>query len=582
MIRNTIDNYASRKWQVAEGKGKGLKGSAGFQSLKFKTGHAEPRAFETIVEGWAQGNELKIKQATENLRTYKHEISKIVWDKNFVRELRKLKNIDGNPLLSTRQLEGYVRVEHPNMTVWERAGKVTEGETYGKNFFATKDGQLFERRTLYAPEGQAKNINNMLGTSKIMDVPGIKAISKFNAVTKAWILQSSLFHYAAFLRSFYLPGMRLEKIGPRKAYRQGMEAIERSDPIITDGVRNGLTLGLKQDWSEALLHEKTRIGRVLDKTAPTKAVKNAVTRFREKQVDFLFGEFGAGIKAKTYMIEYARQVRKHPDTPTDVIAKRVASLINDDFGGLHLQRLGRNPTLQHIFQLTALAPDWTESNIRTMVKTLKNKTADAAEIAMYRDFWLGVVVKSLAATALANYVMAGGDVEKMVENYRTAYRSRNLNWMKVNVTPIYKFFGGKKNVEKYFNLSGHFLDVIKFIVHPIRSAKHKSSVVAGVALEGLTGVDWAGRNFTDLEDLIGEGKTVKWGSKKGPVDYTQLPSYILSQLMGTQPIQVQNFIGWVAGETEGFDALLRSLGLGVSSTYVRNGQELKTLGGLKK
>ena len=48
----------------------------------------------------------------------------------------------------------------------------------------------------------------------------------------------------------------------------------------------------------------------------------------------------------------------------------MANLINDDFGGLHLQRMGRNPTWQHILRLFLLAPDWTESNVRTMVKAI--------------------------------------------------------------------------------------------------------------------------------------------------------------------------------------------------------------------
>ena len=573
VIRNTIDNYASRKWNLEPPKG--LE-----QARKFgtKTGHAKARKFETIVEGWANGQNLKIKSATENLRIYKHEVTKVIQDKKFVSELRKLKDIDGNPLLSTNQFEGYLPVDHPNMSAWEWAGKVKEGKVYGRNFFATEDGSLFERRQLYAPKKQAKNINNMLGASKIAGVPGIKALSKFNATTKAWILQSSLFHHMAFMRSFYLPGMRAEGVTPRQAYKGGIKSIEMSDPIVIQGVRNGLTLGLKQDWNEALLREGNFVGKVLDKTKATKSVKDSVNRLREVQADFLFGEFGAGLKAKTFEIEYRRQIKKYPDTNPDVIAKRVAGLVNDDFGGLHLQRLGRNPTLQHIFQLVALAPDWTESNVRTMVKTLKNKSGDAAEIALYRDFWGGVVVKGLAATALANYALSGGDVKEMKDRYEIAWREGNLNWMKVDITPIYQMFGGEKGIRKYFPVIGHFQDPIKFIVHPIKSAKHKGSVVAGIGLEGLSGSDWAGRNFTTLGDLIGEGKTVKWGGAKGPIDYDQFPSFLLSQLIGTQPIQVQNFVGWVDGETDGFDALSKSIGLRTTSTYKKKKKKLRTLG----
>lgn len=571
VIRNTIDNYAARKWDL-----KGTEAAESMRKFGTKTGHAKARKFETIIEGWANGYDLKVKTATENLRIYKHEIVKTIQDKKFVEELRKIKDIDGNKLLSTQQLEGYVHVEHPNMSVWEWAGKMEEGKTYGKNFFATEDGALFERRKLYAPKDQAKNINNMLGISKLAEVPGIKGLTKFNAVTKAWILQSSLFHHMAFMRSFYLPSMRAEMITPRQAYKQGIESIERSDPIIMNGVRNGLTLGLKQDWSEQLLREKTKIGAILDKNRVTKITKDAITKFREAQADFLFGEFGAGLKAKTYELEFRSQMKKHPNTNPDVIAKRVALLINDDFGGLHLQRLGRDPTLQHIFRLFALAPDWTESNIRTMVKTLKNKSGDAAELAMYREFWGGVIVKGLGATAIANLLLSGADTDEMVDNYKEAWKSGNKNWMKIDITPIYKLVGGSSGQKKYFSALGHFQDPLKFLTDPAKAAHHKGSVVYGVGHEFLAGTDWAARKFTTFEELLDEKKTVKWG-QGGPISYEQFPSYVLSQMIGTQPVQMQNFIGWMTGEIEGFDALSRSIGLNTTSTYNRKTRGFKRL-----
>ena len=562
VIRNMLENYAARQWDLGPGK-------SGVALRKFgtKTGHARTRRLGSILEGWAEGFDLKIKSATENLREYKKEIIKTIEDKNFVDELRKVKDLEGNKLLSTQQVEGYKPVEHPNMTVWEHAGKIEKGKVYGKNFFATEDGMLFEKRSLFAPPREAKNINNILGVSKFAETPVIKPLTKFNAVTKAWILQSSLFHHMAFMRSYYLPsGFKGKGQTPRRAYRDGIKSIEMSDPVLLNGVRNGLTIGLKQDWSEALLREPTWLGRQLDRVKATKVTKDLVTKFREGQADFLFGELGAGLKAKAYELEYRHQMKKYPGSNPDVVAKRVANLINDDFGGLNLERMGRNPTGQHIFQLLALAPDWTESNVRSMVKAIKNKTGDQAELYMYRKFWGGVVVKGLGATALANYALSGGDVGKMEKNYEKAWKAGNLNWMKIDITPIYKTLGGKSRDDKYFSAIGHFGDPLKFILHPVKSAKHKGSVVGNIGFEALSGTDYAGRQFTSLEDLLTEGKTVQWGGS-GPIDWDQFPAYALSQIAGTQPIQLQAFMGWVAGEQEGFDALSQSIGLRTTSTY---------------
>jgi len=575
VLKNIIDNYASRQWNLGEDKP-----VEGLRKFGTKTGHAKARKFDTIIEGWSKGYDLKIKTATENLREYKKEIVKTIEDKRFVGELRKLKTIDGEPLLSTRQLEGYKEVEHLNMNVWEWAGEVEGGKVYGKNFFATEDGQLFERRRLYAPKPQANNLNNMLGISKLAEVPGIKAVTKFNTITKAWILQSSLFHQQAFLRSYYLPGADWGQFKtPRAAYKEGIRSVEALDPVLIHGVRNGLTLGLKQDWSESLLREKTVVGKVLDKWKASREIKDGINNLREAQAEFLFGELGAGLKAKSYMDTFRQQIKKYPNENPDVIAKRVAMLINDDYGGLHLQRLGRNPTLQHIFRLVALAPDWTESNIRTMVKTLTNKNQSQREAWLYRKFWGGVILKGIGITALLNYAMSGGDADKMKRNYEIAWKEGNFNWAKVNITPIYEAFGGEDR-RKYFSIFGHFQDPAKFILHPIKSVKHKQSVVAGMVFEALSGTDWAGRGFTTIEDLISDG-TVKWGNKKGPIDYNQFPSYVLSQTIGTQPVQVQAAIEYLAGETDGFDAISKSIGLRTTSTYEKKSNKLRSLKGLR-
>ena len=450
---------------------------------------------------------MKNKGATDNLLKYKEEVVKTIEDKRFVEALKGVKDLDGNPLVTTKYLDGYEMVDHPNFKAWEWAGKEAPEKVYGKNFFKTEDGTLFERRDLYAPKDQAKNLNNILGISKLYDIPGVKGITKFNDITKAWILQTSLFHHLAFGRSYYFGtnAKKFREMSLRGAYKEGMKAVELGDPAVRLGVRNGLTIGLKQDWNEASLREGTRVGKILDKTRATKSVKDAVNNFRQGQADFLFGELGAGLKAKSFMIEMRHQMKKYPNENRNVTAARVARLINDDFGGLHLQRLGRNPTFQHFLRLALLAPDWTESNVRTMVKTVAKLKGDKRDLHLYRRFWGGVIVKGLGITALANFMTAGGDIDQLAENYRQAWKDGNFNWAKVNITPIYQAFGGKPFVRKYFSLLGHFQDPAKFIAHPVRSAKYKQSVVAGAGFEGVIGYGLEGCKIHNHCRVDGEG-----------------------------------------------------------------------------
>lgn len=557
VIANVLENYAGRIWNL-EGK----EAMERYRKFGTTTRHARHRKFETIIEGQANDFELRVKGATSNLQILKEEVIKTIENKRFLKALKEIKDVDGRPLITTQQLEGYVQVEHPNFIQWSFAGEAEPGKVYGKNFFVTDEGTVLERRPLYAPEAQAKNLNNILGTSRLTKIPGIPTITKYNAIVKAWILQTSFFHHLAFMRSYYFGTQHKTwgELNIRRAYRDGLIAIESLQPEIELGVKNGLTLGLRQDWQEHLLREKTIIGKILDKTEATKEIKDAILALRERQADFLFGEFGAGLKAKSFLIEYRNELRRYPDESPDAIAKRVASLINDDFGGLHLGRLGRNPSLQHIFRLFALAPDWTESNIRTMVKSIKAGSPEEAQL--YRKFWIGVVAKAGALTALSNFLLAGGDPREMEDNYRAAWQSGNLRLFAVDVTSIYQALGGQEEERKYFSIFGHFRDPLKFITHPIRSAHHKGSVIYGTFHEAMAGTDWKGDRFTTFPELIGRRKTVTYGPG-GPIDWEQFPSYVLSQVIGTQPVQVQNLIAWSAGEIEGFEAVANSLGLGV-------------------
>ena len=600
VIKNVLENYAGRVWDLDS-----KQSMEKFRRFGTTTRHAKKRKLTTILQGWSKGLELKVEGATNNLSVLKQEINKTIADKQFIKELGKLRDIDGNKLLTTKKLDGYTEVEHPNFKVWRpSAVDADEAQVFGaRNYFITEDGVVMEKKSLYAPKDIAKNINNMLGVSFLNKIPGVKTITKYNAVMKAWILQSSLFHHFAFARSYLLGthGKSLKETNLRIAYKDGIKMIEDMTPTIQLGVKNGLTLGVKQDWSEELLKQKTFIENILDNSKITKVIKDKVLKLRQQQADFLFGELGAGLKAKAFEIEFRNLTKKYPNEDVNKLAKMAANLINDDFGGLHLQRMGRNPSLQHVFRIFALAPDWTESNVRSMIKVFK--AGGKKEQRMYRKFWAGIFAKGAMLTLISNLFMAGLDEddertkgiwERFTRNYKTAWEQGRLMWTGVDITPIYRLFGGKKKERKYFSILGHFIDPLKFMIHPIRSAQHKGSVVFGLFYDALRGVDYAQRPYTTFKELLGidkekgEYKTTregmyekgdpKWGKLKGKtvaykfggggtLSYEQIPSYLLNKLKGIQPVQIQNLISWMAGELEGFDALFNSAGLGLKSTY---------------
>ena len=173
VIKNVLDNYASRVWDFGEGK----KAVENLRKFGTKTRHAKQRKFATIVSGEAAGFKLKYEGATTNLRILKEEIYKTIEDKRFITALGKVRDARGLPLLSTRPYDNYEPVQHPNFTMWKWVGKAESDVTLGledellvkmyggKNVFIDNDGDVYEKKSFYAPKDQATNLNHILGIS---------------------------------------------------------------------------------------------------------------------------------------------------------------------------------------------------------------------------------------------------------------------------------------------------------------------------------------------------------------------------------------------------------------------------------
>jgi hypothetical protein len=586
VIQNTLDNYVARIWDVKPPKQPSQVG----RKFGTTTRHAKARTFKTILEGQAAGFKLKKAGATNNLNILKEEINNTIQDKKFLKDLQSLRDVDGDPMLSTTQLPGYKRVEHPNFKVWRFADQADpqDPRLRGKNFLQTPEGAILEKSEIYAPTIIADNLNKIMGVSKLKGIKGIDAITRFNAIAKGTILTSSLFHHLAFMRSFYLAGSPFGEVGrqikagegfissikqltPRQSFQSGLQAIRNLEPEVELLVRNGMTIGRLQDWEEAQLRdEESVIGKTLDKLKVTKDIKDQVVGLWRMQTDFLFGQFGAGLKTKAGLIELRNLLREKPDMNPNDAAKIVAEAMNNDFGGLHLKRLGRNPTTQHIFRLFALAPDWTESNIRLMVEAMKK--GEGGEF--NRRLWARVITKGIMATLAANALLHSKNKTK--RTFEQAWEDGKLKWLDVNVTPIKEATVGKEtSTRKYFSVLGHFKDPLKFAVDPIKSAEYKGSPIFSIVFDAITGQDWADRHFTELDELIATGQTVRpfFTFAGRPEKWKTVPSFVINKIKGVAPIPVQNLLNWWAGEMEGFDAIGNSLGLGIRSTFEKTPEQ---------
>jgi len=581
-------------------------------------------------------------------------------------------------------MDGYERIDNPSFTDWRWAGTAEEGKSYSANFFVTPEGDIFEKVPVYAPAKSAKKLNTIIGRQDVD--PSIMKIEAFNALTKRTLLTSSLFHHQAYLRSYMLGGrvpitsfvtepirsvagalkyifstpnpvkivgralnpfgVMVAGIENMKGYRLGQQAVFNHSPVLKQLVGEGLTLGRVQDWDEAALQrlstnlrDKLTASRYLGAKLPLQAIDKIIA-FQENQTRILFSEIGPFLKAQAAVLEYTHAVRamkRRLDagriTETE-IARGVAKLINDDFGGLHHKRLGRSQRRTRLLRVLELAEDWTHSNTRTMVKMVvqRNDKTGKVELAtgfegyLYRRFWARVTAKGIALTTVANLamcLMADSDddeersiAQRFAARFKRAWSEGKLRWMDVDMTPIYRrlmtTFGREYNsdVRKYFSFIGHFRDPIKFLSRDLEAFKHKGSIGVRILLDAASGENWAGRRFTTLAELMGfddkgvykttrageyekgdpkggkltgqlvtkipgSGKPVSLSAAKLPTGETQLPSFVIYEAVHTLPIQAQQAIGFAIGEIDAWDAITHGLGIMTSTTYPKKEAESK-------
>ena len=715
IIGEPFKNYVARMWQFG-GQGAGIFSSGNWHT---RTKRALPRSLESALEGWGKGYDLAVNGAINAMLVARTDVAEAIYNRRLIEqglkegifstnpstqttlgyakvdvpgfhkykwtgttvsklaEVKTLDELRDMPSHSGRDAEELLGIQRARVRKilglpadaalpmeLEAAGlntaigiaRASKGKVYGKGaVFEGEAGDIFKAVPLYAEADLARRLSSVFAGKMSMYAFG-RWVSKWNAILKSNILMTSLFHHAAFLRSYLLggrPGIGglldigrgvagaahgLAVAGPagliegarqegvkgvakgvlatpikameqfftwQKSYQDGQAAVEAFGPELKMLVRGGLTIGLQQEWDEqAFQAGNTIVGRIIDRIPGGSAVKGALLELRQRQANWLFGKLGANMKVQASLLEYRYQVKKNQaqiangTLTVEEIAQAVARLMNDDFGGLNLERLtlesplGRwhGPFAQRTKRLLMLAPDWTESNVRTMVKAFQR----GLEGQVYRAFWARAITKGALATLAFNLLAGAWDDDDFVERFKKTWKAGNLRWLDVDVTTVAnamrKMVGApvESGSRTYFRLIGHFVDPVKFVVHPLRSLKHKGSVLMRQAYDALSGTDWRGARFTTWRELLGmdyekgryttsrrgkyRARQPKWGKlagkattfqegPKGPLEYGQVPSYLRHEAEGVLPIQVQNFIRFVTGELDAIDAASGALGL---------------------
>ncbi len=505
-----------------------------------------------------------------------------------------------------------------------------------------KTGIRIVKEDVYAPTATANYFNRITKTSALRNTPFGMGLMATNAKFKALKIAWGMFHRRAFIWSAMMAGpvasgyewsnpnrTFAEKLKRRFDYSKmrthGMNLMRMQNKQLYAMVNYGMTGFRMQDIGASNLQYMTQTQKWLGgdtRGVNVKQVNKLVTKFsgltRRLQTE-LFGIFGTTLKFAVAQNEYSnlrlkhneqitREKQKsmddgkiaehttnyykvfpeqtidkddienyHSDTETDIM-RSVAGMANADFGGLNLDRLGISQTGFDAFRLMFLGPDWTASNIISVLKLKRGSgtpiggagtvlSGSEIEQDIYRRFWARGLGRAATLTLIIGLLMAGMDDETAMERIKKAHKRGGLKSLMVDISPVIQMLGGDKGTDHYANIFGHLIDPLKIGLDPVRMAYHKSSIVAKPALDLLSGTNYASQRPTTI-GKIGTGLYTWDSNKRGPVGLTELPSYTLWQMIQALPIQARTAFEVFSGEQNIVVGSMKAvLGADIKQTY---------------
>lgn len=285
----------------------------------------------------------------------------------------------------------------------------------------------------------------------------------------------------------------------------------------------------------------------------------------------LFDKMLPALKLSSYK-EVARNFAKTMDT--DTAGKEAAKLVNNVYGGINWEQMGRSRDFQNFLRAGILAPDWNESTLRLGGNMLKSFKTNGEVAGRYRTM-MATMVGAYVSANVANKLSSGH------------YMYENDPGHTFEIETGYTGDGQKR----YFRPFGTAADMIR-LPHDIalslkkgdlssiaRVFRNRLSIPAGVALGTLTDTDYRGQAI-GYRGKDKYGNEIPAGQRAGSIageaaTFVGLPSFMkqgLDTLSGKQGVE--------QGVTQAFELPVRYQG-GAYSKSQKTVQGVGQAGGLK-
>lgn len=538
------ENYIRQLWSDAKKRGRPKSDTGG--KFKTKTAMQKHRIFNNYIEGILAGYTPKSLKFSDLIKVYDRALTETLLDKQFLNLGSHLEDMDGNKLFVTQGKnvpDGYELITHPSFKLWRYAGKVNSedeaNEVRATGVFISEDGTILQEKLIYAPKDIAQIINNVLSYNKLTeDIPVLKHWLKINNFMKRRIFTYSVFHHFALMRSALMAG----EINPISAYQKGLDYIKSLNPILMTLSENGLTIG--QGEGKIFFEAAKKAG------------------FRGKWDSFLWDNLYDGLKAEVAVHKFEKLMKDNPDADVDAIAQEVANFVNNDFGGLNLERMGRSPIVQKLMQIAFLSPDWTESNWRTLtnVFTAKGETQISREQLQARRkihlmFWRNIAITSTFALVFLNKALAD----------KWPWENDKFHELELDITKLAKWGQKLLGVEEtkdrvYFSVMGHLLDAIKWASRPDKTIAHKLSPLLQAVNVLVSGKDWQGRPYATNKELLKYQRVVRGNYEMATDFWESSITRGIGAASKTIPIPLQSLFNYLSGQATGLESISTAAG----------------------
>lgn len=459
-LKSGRDNYVPHVWDVEKSKG-GFGGAKLQQNFKF----AKARTFDTFADGDAAGFKPKTLAIGKLLPAYLHEMNKVIADRQFVQDLATRTAKDGRPLVIPRG-----RVSEIETTTGEKAYLANPRAQKGMKDAAGKDIEQVDYRTMenqpalhdWRWEGKdaegnpiymkddlsvhpeaAKRLAAMLGKSAIREwynepSEGGARIPKIIAKgldTAQSVMKREMF---GMLAPFHQVQEGWHGIAHKVNPLFNIPKIDMRDAAQMDAAKHGLMLlpdrFSAQNYMEGVGAKGTFLTQVARAFGESKAgekvgrkAATAVADVIDGYQNYLFHQYIPGLKFKTYEAIRGRNARLYEsEMKAGKLSEADVKLLsaeqtNAAYGHLNYALLDRNPTMQHLLQLSLLAPDFLEARTRFTRQAVKGLLGSKVGVEQFRAIaTIAAVQAAIAYTATT----LGGDEWDAKHPFEAVHKGR--------------------------------------------------------------------------------------------------------------------------------------------------------------